>query len=96
MPIESQSKIIAEQLLADLHAKRRNKISLADVRRAVEGRVEGIGYDLATVGSLAYLTFARVLEGLGSREPTAHGIAVKTSQRKGAAFQNTPDRAKEV
>ena len=87
MPIESQSKIIAEQLLADLHAKRRNKISLADVRRAVEGRVEGIGYDLATVGSLAYLTFARVLEGLGS---------VKTSQRKGAAFQNTPDRPKEV
>lgn len=65
MPIESQSKIIAEQLLADLRADRREKLSLADVRRAVEGRVDGLGYDLAAVSLLAYLTFGYVLEGFG-------------------------------
>lgn len=66
MSIESQSKIIVEQLLADLRANRREKLSLDDVCRAVEGRVDGIGYDLAAIGLLAYLTFGRVLEGFGS------------------------------
>lgn len=66
MPIESQSKIIAAQLLTDLRANRREKLSLAEVHRIVQERVDGIGYDRTMVEQLAYLTFGCVIEGIGN------------------------------
>lgn len=61
----SQAKRIADQLLADLRAKRRTKIDILDIERAVRGRVDGLGYDGNAIERLIDLTTRRVVEGAG-------------------------------
>lgn len=61
----SQAKRIADQLLADLRAKRRTKIDILDIERAVRGRVDGLGYDTNAIERLIDLTTRRVVEGAG-------------------------------
>lgn len=61
----SQAKRIADQLLADLRAKRRTKIDIFDIERAVRGRVDGLGYDRNAIEHLIDLTTRRVVEGAG-------------------------------
>lgn len=59
----THAKRIADQLLADLRAKRRTKIDFDDIARAVRGRIDGLGYDVHAIDRLINLTIRRVAEG---------------------------------
>ena len=69
MSIESQADLISRQLLADLHSDRRVAVSIADIRLAVTGRVDSLGYDQRMFDRLVELTFLRVFEGAGRLNP---------------------------
>jgi hypothetical protein len=65
MSIESQAKRIADQLLADLRAKRRTKIDIVDIERAVRGRIDGLAYDRNAIERLIDVTTRRIIDGVG-------------------------------